>query len=293
MQFGTYFAYWEQEWNADYNFYCKKIASLGFDILEIAAASLAEMSDCQLEELKHCAKESNVTLTACIGLPQKYDVSSCDTERRRNGISYLKKIICGMEKAGIHKLGGIIYSYWPYCYTEPFDKQQTRSISIQSMKEVADIAAEHQVQLMVEVTNRFEHFLLNTAEEAINYVNDIQKENVKILLDCFHMNIEEDSIGEAIRQTGSLLGHFHVGECNRKVPGKGHMPWNEIAAALSDIDYQGAVVMEPFVRPGGTVGKDIKVWRDLSGNADEATLDRDIQSSLRFLKKTMLTQREK
>ena len=241
MLFGTYFAYWEQEWDADYIYYCKKVSSLGFDVLEIAAASLAEMDDHQLSELKRCSEETNIVLTACIGLPEQYDVSCCDLVTRRKGIAYLNKIFQGMEKAGIHKLGGIIYSYWPYRYEQPFDKQQTRRFSIESMKEVADIAAEHQVELMVEVTNRFEHFLLNTAEEALEYIQDIGKKNVKILLDCFHMNIEEDSIGAAIRQTGDYLGHFHVGECNRKVPGKGHMPWKEISAALTDIHYQGTV----------------------------------------------------
>jgi len=78
------------------------------------------------------------------------------------------------------------------------------------------------------------------------------------------MNIEEDSIGGAIRQAGSLLGHFHTGECNRRCPGKGRTPWREIAEALKDIHYQGAAVMEPFVRMGGQVGSDIKIWRDIS-----------------------------
>ena len=46
-------------------------------------------------------------------------------------------------------------------------------------------------------------------------------------------------MGDAIRNTGSYLGHFHIGECNRKVPGKGHMPWAEMGQALCDIGYDG------------------------------------------------------
>ena len=102
------------------------------------------------------------------------------------------------------------------------------------------------------------------------------------MLDTFHMNIEEDSFGAAIRTAGPLLGHFHTGECNRKVPGRGRIPWKEVGEALRDIDYDGAVVMEPFVRMGGTVGESIKVWRDLSSGADEAGLDRDAAESVRF-----------
>ena len=102
------------------------------------------------------------------------------------------------------------------------------------------------------------------------------------MLDTFHMNIEEDSIGGAIRTAGSLLGHLHTGECNRRVPGKGRTPWREIGEALRDIGYNGTVVMEPFIKMGGTVGSDIKVWRDLSEGANEAEMDKQAQDALVF-----------
>lgn len=98
----------------------------------------------------------------------------------------------------------------------------------------------------------------------------------------WHMNIEEVSIGDAIRHAGNLLGHLHTGECNRMVPGKGRMPWREIGDALQDIKYDGNVVMEPFVRMGGQVGSDIKIWRDISRGASEAELDADAKRSVEF-----------
>lgn len=284
MKFGTYFAYWEQEWSADYPYYCDKAARLGFDILEVAGGGLADMSDQQLMVLKDAAKKAGIEITGCIGLPQHYDVSSADEATRRAGIEYMKKLILNEEKAGIHVLGGIVYAYWPCDYRQPVDKPGVRARSIESVRELADFAANHGVILMMETVNRFEHFLINTGEEAVQFVKDIGKENVKVMLDCFHMNIEEDFLGDAIRDTGAYLGHFHIGECNRKVPGQGHMPWDEMGQALRDINYTGAVVMEPFVRPGGTVGKDIKVWRDLSGNADNSMMDKAIANSLVFLK---------
>ena len=81
-----------------------------------------------------------------------------------------------------------------------------------------------------------------------------------------------------------FLALFHIGEGNRKVPGKGMLPWNEIGQALRDINYQHAAVMEPFVMQGGTVGHDIKIWRDIIGNCSEVTLDMDAQSALHFVK---------
>ena len=284
MKFGTYFAYWEQEWEGDFEMYCQKVSSLGFDILEVGAGALVEMDEAALKSLRAAAEREGVELTACIGLPKAYDVSSADEDTRQKGVAFLKKIIDKMEIAGIHALGGIVYAYWPCDYSEPVDKEQVRATSIKSLREAADYAKLHGVTLMLETVNRFEHFLINCAQEAVEFVKDVDRENVKVMLDCFHMNIEEDDMGGAIRSAKGYLGHFHIGECNRKVPGKGRMPWDEMGRALREIGYDGAVVMEPFVRMGGTVGSDIKVWRDLSGGADDAQLDREIAESLQFVK---------
>ncbi len=285
MKFGTYFAYWEQEWRADYPFYCDKVARLGFDVLEIGAAAIPAMSDADLKALKDAAAKAGIALSACIGMPADVDVSSADPAVRQKGKELLKTIMVGMEKAGIGPLGGIIYAYWPCDYRLPVDKAGTRARSMESVREMADFARDHGVTMMLETVNRFEHFLLNTAAEATQFVKDIGKDNVKVMLDCFHMNIEEDFHGDAIRETGKYLGHFHIGECNRKVPGKGHMPWDDIGQGLRDIGFDGMVVMEPFVRMGGQVGSDIKVWRDLSENGDDAKLDADIAEALKFVKK--------
>ncbi len=284
MKFGTYYQYWEQDYVADYTKYCRKVAELGFDVLEVAASGLLNMTDDQLDELAKTAKELNIELTASLGLPAEYNVASSDETVRQRGIEFMKAIIRALHRIGAKKIGGIIYSCWPVDYSKPVTKEKDLEVSIKSIRELADYALEHGVTLMIEVVNRFEQYLINDAAEGIAYVKAVGKENVKVELDTFHMNIEEDFLGDAIRNTGDYLGHLHVGECNRKVPGKGHMPWAEIATALKDIGYDGCVVMEPFVRTGGPVGSDIKVFRDLSDNADEAKLDKDIKESLIFLK---------
>ncbi|WP_163536338.1 sugar phosphate isomerase/epimerase family protein [Gracilibacillus sp. YIM 98692] len=288
MKFGTYFAYWEQDWDTDYLKYVSKVANLGFDVLEVGAAGIVNMSDEELYKLKAEAEKHNIRLTAGIGLPKGYDVSSNDENIRQNGIAFMKKILDALDKANIRVIGGTIYSYWPADYTQPINKEDAREQGIKSMRELADYAAQYNITLLVESLNRFEQFLINDAKEAVDFVKDINKDNVKVMLDSFHMNIEEDHIGDTIRYTGQYLGHLHIGEANRKVPGKGHLPWTEIGQALRDIGYDRDVVMEPFVRPGGIVGSDIRVWRDLSNNADEAQLDADIKESLQFIKKVFL-----
>ena len=91
------------------------------------------------------------------------------------------------------------------------------------------------------------------------------------------------NIPAAIRLTGDYLGHIHVGEANRKLPGQGSLDWKAIAAAVHDVHYDGNVVMEPFLLKGGSVGKDIKVWRDLSNGADEAKMDQMLADAVKFL----------
>lgn len=286
MKIGTYFAYWEHEWDVDFFPYISRAASLGFDILEIAGGGLVNLPDEQVIRLKEEATRCGITLTVCLGLPAKYDVSSEDETIRQAGLSYMKRVIDKTMLAGIKQIGGIIYAYWPVDYSKPVKKEIVREISICSVRELADYAEPMGIMLMMETVNRFEQFLFNDAKEATQFVKDVDRNNVKVMLDSFHMNIEEDSFYDSIVSTGSYLGHFHIGEPNRKVPGKGRIPWSEIGRALRDIGYDGTVVMEPFVRPGGGVGSDIKIWRDLSGQATAEQLDTDIAESCRFVRQT-------
>jgi D-psicose/D-tagatose/L-ribulose 3-epimerase len=133
----------------------------------------------------------------------------------------------------------------------------------------------------MEVVNRFEQYIMNTCAEALAYVEAVGSPNARVMLDTFHMNIEEDFIGDAIKLAGKRLGHFHIGENNRMPPGYGHIPWTEVASALRSIDYPGYVVMEPFLVPGGQVGRDIKVFRDLSVGLD---IDQEALKALLFMR---------
>lgn len=284
MKYGIYYAYWEHEWTADYIRYIKKIAGLGFDILEIAATPLTDYTAAQLTGLKSCAEYYGVELTCGHGPHADQNLASPDPMIRKNAVNYYSNLLSRLQKLNIRTLGGGIYSYWPVDYTKPIDKEADWERSVAGVREVGRVAGECGVNYCLEVLNRFEGYLLNTAAEGAAFVRQVGLPSVKVMLDTFHMNIEEDSFGAAIRNAGKDLGHFHVGECNRKVPGKGRIPWREISEALRDIGYDGAVVMEPFVLRSGRVGSDIKIWRDITPGADEKTLDEDAAKALGFLK---------
>lgn len=286
MKYGIYVAYWLNEWVADYKKYIVKAAELGFDILEISCSALSNKhaTEAQLAELRDYAREKGIILTAGYGPDKDQNVGSADEYAAKNALVFFRGLLEKLKFMNIKFLGGGLYSYWPVDYSNPIDKGADWERSVKGVREMAKIAADCDVVLGMEVLNRFEGYLLNTCSEALKFVNEVNHPNVKIMLDTFHMNIEEDNIGEAIRQAGGKLGHLHVGEQNRKVPGKGSIPWNEIGIALRDINYQGGVVMEPFVMKGGTVGSEIKVWRNLVSDTSEAALDRDAKGALSFLK---------
>jgi D-psicose/D-tagatose/L-ribulose 3-epimerase len=282
MKHGIFSAFWEKEWTGNFPYYIEKVAALGFDILEIAAQQINKYDDRQLAEIRKCSKDNGIILTAGIGPSRDKDLSSADPAVRAAGAVFFKEMLTRLGKLDVHIIGGALYSYWPVDYSKPVDKVGDRERGIAGIRGVADYANDLGIDLCLEVLNRFENHVLNTAAEGVSFVTEVGKPNVKVMLDTFHMNIEEDSIGGAIRTAGPLLGHFHTGECNRRVPGRGRTPWREIGEALRDIHYDRAVVMEPFIRMGGAVGADIKIWRDLSNGATEAQMDKEAQDALIF-----------
>lgn len=282
---GIYFAYWTEKWTGDYKYFVDKVARLGFDILEVQPDLLLNMPRTELEDLRQLADDRGLELTYCIGFPQDKDLASESASVRQAGLDYAIRILDVIHFMGGKVFGGINYSAWPAVFPANLtDKGPYLERSARCVKEISKVAEDYGITYCLEIVNRFEHYLLNTAAEGVAYVDSIGSPNVKLLLDAFHMNIEEDNISAAITSAGDRLGHFHIGETNRKPPGQGRMPWDEIAQALKKINYQGHVVMEPFIKPGGEVGQSIHVWRDLSRDADEAQLDLQAKDALIFMR---------
>jgi D-psicose/D-tagatose/L-ribulose 3-epimerase len=178
-------------------------------------------------------------------------------------------------------MAGINYGSWPSKLGPNEDKRVLTDRAVEGVREAIKTAEDCDVLFCVEVVNRFEQFMMNTAAEGIAFAERVGSPNCKLLLDTFHMNIEEDSLRGCLIEAGDWLGHFHLGEPNRRPPGRGRMPWAEVFGALREINYQGAVVMEPFLLPGGDVGRDISVYRDLLGNDD---LDEEASRSVEFVR---------
>lgn len=283
---GIYYAYWTTQWDVDFLPFVSKVKKLGFNQLEINGGTLVNMSKDEKLRLKDEADKHQIKLSYGIGLTPVNDVSSTNENIRQAGIGFMKNMISAVNEMGGEMIGGTVHSCWPSTLpAKASNKQIYLEQSIKSMKELVKVAEDKQVILNIEVINRFEQFLLNTCEEAVNYVEEIDSPFCGILLDTFHMNIEEDSIGGAILKAGKHLNSMHIGETNRKPPGLGRMPWNEIKEALDKINYKGSLVMEPFVNPGGKVGRDIGVWRELMPGAN---LDLEAAKAAEFVRNNLI-----
>ena len=292
MKFGCNYSFWQNTWDftiPQYLEMTERFSRIGFDVLEISADHLYHMSDSDIAALKAQGEKCNILFSVNSGPAKEYDLASPDEAVRKNGIAYFSKIFANMDKLNTRILIGAIYSFWPTDFVGSDRKPEYWERSIESLKVVGDDAAKYGITIALEVLNRNESFILNDCNEAKEFCKRIGRDNVKILLDTCHMNIEEDNMFDAIRSAGSQLAHVHVGESNRKLPGMSNsIDWKEFGKALRDINYQGYVVMEPFLLAGGEVGRDCRVFRDLSNGASPEKMTEYITNSLQYLRKCCL-----
>lgn len=263
--------YWGTDFTADADTYCKRIsraARIGFDLVTVTIDILFYPSKADQQKILDTAEKENMKLNYSGGYAPNMDICSDSAEDRKRGIDLMQHIIRqladlqeGAELAGA--LTGVMRDS-----LKERGKDKCWDHCVESMKEIIKPAEDNGVLVSFEVLNRFEHFLINTCDDALRFIEAVGSPNLKMLLDTYHMNIEEESLGKAIVKAGDNLGLFHIGENNRHVPGRGHIPWDEVVGALKAIDYTGDTVMEPVVLAGGGAGETLAINRDLTGGKD-------------------------
>jgi D-psicose/D-tagatose/L-ribulose 3-epimerase len=159
------------------------------------------------------------------------------------------------------------------------ERRATRDRLVEALRPLADAAGERGVRLALEPLNRFETSFLNTAAQTLEVVDRVASPAVGVLLDTFHMNIEEKDQAAAIRLVGDKLVHFHACGNDRGAPGADAIPWPAITTALHEIGYAGAVVIESFTPDNQTIARAAAIWRPLAATQD--ALARDGRAFLR------------
>jgi len=252
-------------WSDDQIAYFQRAKDCGFDGVEISFVSGPESID--VKRMRDELDRLGLDVFCSTGLSAVTDISHPDVSVRQAGIDYLRQCLETTKKLQSPLLGGVTYAPW-LLFPATDDLRPYREHSAKALHEVAKIAADLDIILTMEILNRFETFMFNTVDEGITFLEQVDHPNVKLQLDTYHMNMEEDSIPHAIRKAGNAIGHFHCAANNRKLPGQGHLNWEAIAAALKDTAYAGGLVIETFPNPDVETGRTVHTWRPLVQDYD-------------------------
>ncbi len=252
------------------------ISGMGFDVIELTPGS--EFAKLKPDRLRKKLGEAGLEASICSALDETQDFSSADESVRRNGVAYMRDLSAWAKEIGAHVIGGPLYSeLGKKRYLSPEERKAEWDRSAETLRMVGDEVAENGVTVALEPINRFEIDLINTAEQAFRMCEQVGHPAVGMMLDTFHMNIEDKKLGDAIRASKKHLVHFHTCSNDRGVPGQGHIPWDEVKKALKDIDYSGYGVIESFAQ--GQVAAFANIWRPLV--QDQNDIPRE---GVRFLK---------
>jgi D-psicose/D-tagatose/L-ribulose 3-epimerase len=219
----------------------EKAADCGYRIIEL---SYLRPEDFDLDRLAKRAKSLDLDIVVTIGLPRSADVSSEDPEVVRAGETMLSNVVKAVRDLGGIRLGGILYSAHTKYASMPTVRGRRNSVA--AIAKTGEIAKKAGVDVVLEIVNRFETNLLNTAAQGLEFIRETGSDNVSLHLDTFHMNIEEVDPAMAIRLAGDKVGYFHVGESNRGYLGAGVINFDRIFDALVEIGYDRDVVFESF-----------------------------------------------
>ena len=217
------------------------------------------------------------------GFPKDCDMASDDCAVRENGIRYMQHILEMMGRADIRLLGGTFYTKWPSYRIEALpmtDKWRIFERTALCFKNAVKEIHGSSIVLTIEPLNRFEGYLINTAEEGVRFCEIVENTNVGLMLDGYHMSLEENSIQEAILTAGKYLRHLHLAENNRRLPGVGMFRWEEYFSALKEIGYSGRFDIEAFMTPGGSVAASVALWREME---DSMNLEKENEMLLRSI----------
>ena len=264
---GAFALIWGPTFDKNYLYLFDHIKKLGFDGLEIPLIP-SILNVLPISELKKKASETGLACVFCAGLDPNQNIASSDKEKRQRGIEHLKKCVDVVKEFDGDVLAGMIYGVWGgFSGSAPTNDELNWSVD--SIRKVAEYAQKVKVALALEPVSRFEGYLMATAEDGLEYLKRVGRDNVGLHLDTFQMNIEEKNLPAAIKSAGDKLFHFHVCASHRGVPGDDHIDWKGVFGALKGIGYQRWLTIESFYPEPSAEASAAKVWRKLAPSADD------------------------
>jgi D-psicose/D-tagatose/L-ribulose 3-epimerase len=252
-----------------------RIRQWGFDGAELF---VTPQEPADIPAVRKMLEKNKLECTTCSVIPRECHLVSPQPEVRVRGVEFLKtcvdrtaelgaRLVCGPMFAGLGVMTGCRRTLEEWNW------------AVEGLQVVARHAQKRDVTVCLEPLNRFETYFLNTLEDAARLVHDIGAPNVKIHFDTFHANIEERHPAEALRSVARELGHVHISENDRGIPGTGHNDWRGVLKALKDIGYKGWMTIESFAQPEPDLAAAAAIWRDIAPSGDELA-----QQGLRFIR---------
>ncbi|MEZ4736365.1 MAG: sugar phosphate isomerase/epimerase [Caldilineaceae bacterium] len=251
-----------------------QIKAMGYTSVELPVFA-ADALD--VPAVNRALQDNALACTVSTALPA--NVNLIDEAHRAAGVAYLQQVItlaaqvgatviCGPLAAPVGERRGRGYTQaeWDSC--------------VLGLRAAGAMAADHGITLALEPLNRFETFIVNTVADGVRLVTEVDRPAVGLLLDTFHMHMEEKSTAAAIRHAGPHIKHFHASENDRGTVGSGQVAWPAVFGALRDIDYQGQIVVESFGHAIAELAGAACVWRPLAASPEALA-----QGSLTYLRK--------
>lgn len=246
-----------------------KTARTGYDLLEF---SLHDSLNLDVDATRAQLERAGLAVACSRGLAFDADVSSEDADTVRRGAKLLS------DSLDItHRLGGTHFTGALYSALGKYDRplsDRGRDNVVGVLRELSADASARGMTLGLEICNRYETNVINTAEDALRLADDIGADNVLIHLDTYHMNIEESDFVRPVLLVGDRLGYVHIGENHRGYLGSGHIDFAPFFRALDSINYRGPITFESFSSAVVARGlsNDLAVWRNLWTDGEDLAL---------------------
>jgi D-psicose/D-tagatose/L-ribulose 3-epimerase len=232
------------------------------------------------ETLEEAGTAAGIVYSICAAFGPDRDLAAEDPALRENALAYIRECVELAGAVGAPHVCGPMYSAVGKLRGDDPRAEWRRSVD--GLKRAAEHAGERGVRLAVEPLNRYETDLVNTVEQGLELCAEVGSDAIGLLLDTYHLNIEEKSPGDAIRLAGERLFHIHACENDRGTPGTGHVDWRDVFAALAEARYRGQIVIESFTPAVQAIARAVSRWRPLDAEGDALAT-----GGLRFLRESL------
>lgn len=254
-----------------------RIAAFGFDAVELPIEQPGDWDPDRTRDL--LAAHGLTVAGVCAVTPPGRDLVAAPPAVVEATAAYLRTCVDSAAAVGAPCVGGPVYASVGRTWRmTPEDRAACYAAFRRALAPVADHAGERGVSIGVEALNRYETSVANTLEQAVELIDGLPP-HVGLMVDTYHMNIEEADPYAALTAAGPHIKHVQVSGTHRGAPGTDHFDWPRFFTALAATGYRGTVCFESFTAQNETIATAASIWRPLAPTQD--TLARDALSYLR------------